>query len=105
MQASYDALVIAPHADDAETQMGGTLAKLTDNGQRILLVDLTDGEPTAFAASGARAGQAEQAARILGVERVCLGAQDRLLADTLEAAPGSRAADSPAPAALGLRHR
>jgi len=84
MQASYDALVIAPHADDAETQMGGTLAKLTDNGQRILLVDLTDGEPTAFAASGARAGQAEQAARILGVERVCLGAQDRLLADTLE---------------------
>jgi LmbE family N-acetylglucosaminyl deacetylase len=33
---SYDALVIAPHPDDAETQMGGTLVKLTDRGQRIL---------------------------------------------------------------------
>jgi LmbE family N-acetylglucosaminyl deacetylase len=30
----YDALVIAAHADDAETQMGGTLAKLADRGHR-----------------------------------------------------------------------
>lgn len=81
---SYDALVIAPHADDAETQMGGTLAKLTDRGQRILLVDLTDGEPTEFAEPGVRAGQAAEAARILGVERVNLGLQDRLLTDTIE---------------------
>ncbi|HEY8744185.1 MAG TPA: PIG-L family deacetylase [Chloroflexota bacterium] len=84
MQAGYDALVIAPHPDDEETQMGGTLAKLSDSGQRILLVDLTDGEPTAFAATGVRAGQAAEAARILGVDRICLGAQDRLLADTHE---------------------
>ncbi len=35
---TYDALVIAANADDAETQMGGTLAKLADRGQRILLV-------------------------------------------------------------------
>ena len=48
----YDTLVIAAHPDDAETQMGGTLAKLADQGQRILLVDLTDGEPTEFAEPG-----------------------------------------------------
>jgi LmbE family N-acetylglucosaminyl deacetylase len=83
MQTRYDAMVIAPHADDAETQMGGTLATLTDRGQRVLLVDLTDGEPTEFAAPGVRAAQAAEAARILGVDRVCLGAQDRLLVDTL----------------------
>ena len=81
---TYDALVIAAHADDAETQMGGTLAKLTDIGQRILLVDLTDGEPTEFAAPGIRAAQALQAARVLGVERCNLGLRDRLLQDTQE---------------------
>lgn len=78
----YDALVIAPHPDDAETQMGGTMAKLADRGQRLLIVDLTEGEPTEFASSGVRARQAADAARILGVDRVNLGLQDRFLADT-----------------------
>jgi N-acetylglucosamine malate deacetylase 1 len=79
---SYDALVLSAHPDDAETQMGGTLAKLSDQGLRILLVDLTEGEPTEFAEPGVRARQAEEAARILGVERLSLGLQDRFLADT-----------------------
>jgi N-acetylglucosamine malate deacetylase 1 len=79
---SYDALVIAAHPDDAEAQMGGTLAMLADLGQRLLLVDLTDGEPTEYAVAGVRAEQAAEAARILGVDRVCLSAQDRLLTDT-----------------------
>ncbi len=81
----YDALVVAAHPDDAESQMGGVLAKLTDQGQRILLVDLSDGEPTDFAARGERAKQAEEAARILGVERICLGLQDRLIRDSEDA--------------------
>jgi bacillithiol biosynthesis deacetylase BshB1 len=79
---TYDALVLAAHPDDAESQMGGTLAKLADQGQRILLVDLTDGEPTEFGEPGARASEAQAAARILGVDRLSLGAQDRLLADS-----------------------
>ncbi len=80
---SYEALVISAHPDDAESQMGGTLAKLSDKGQRILLVDLTDGEPTEFAEPGVRAQQATEAAHILGVERLSLGLQDRLLSDTM----------------------
>ncbi len=79
---SYDALVIAAHPDDAESQMGGTLAVLADAGQRVLLVDLTEGEPAEFAEPGVRAKQALDAARILGVERVTLPHQDRLLMDT-----------------------
>lgn len=78
---SYDALVITAHPDDAETQMGGTLAKLADRSQQILLVDLTEGEPSDFAPRGERARQAAEAARILGVERLTLKCQDRLLAD------------------------
>jgi LmbE family N-acetylglucosaminyl deacetylase len=64
--------------------MDGTLAKLVDAGQRILLVDLTDGEPTEFGEPGVRAQQAREAARILGVQRCTLGLRDRLLQDTPE---------------------
>ncbi len=39
----YDTLVISAHPDDAEAQMGGTLAILSGKGQRVLLVDLTNG--------------------------------------------------------------
>jgi N-acetylglucosamine malate deacetylase 1 len=80
----YDAVVISAHPDDAETQMGGTLAILADKGQRVLLVDLTEGEPTEFAQAGVRAEQASEAARLLGVERLSLGLQDRFLADTTQ---------------------
>lgn len=81
---SYDTLVISAHPDDAEAQMGGALALLADKGQRILLLDLTEGEPTEFAQAGIRAQQANEAARLLGVERRSLGLQDRLLTDTSE---------------------
>jgi LmbE family N-acetylglucosaminyl deacetylase len=50
---------------------------------KVLLVDLCDGEPSDFAAPGERVAQARRAAAILGVERLFLDGQDRLLADTL----------------------
>lgn len=81
---SYDALVIAAHPDDAESQMGGTLAILSKKGQRVLILDLTNGEPTEFAEPGIRAQQADKAAHILGVERTSLGLQDRFLSNDLE---------------------
>lgn len=81
---AYDILVISAHPDDAEVQMGGTLAALTDQGQRALLVDLCDGEPSDFAATGVRAEQARRAAAHLGVDRLFLGGQDRFITDTLE---------------------
>ena len=80
--STYDALVIAAHPDDAELQMGGTIALLTDAGRRVLLVDLVTGEPTEFAQPGVRARQAAQAAAILGADRLTLPYQDRLLRDT-----------------------
>ena len=64
--------------------MGGTIALLTGQGLRVLLVDLCDGEPSDFAAPGVRVAQARRAAAHLGADRVFLDAQDRFIADTPE---------------------
>ena len=60
---AYDMLIIAAHPDDAEVQMGGTIAKLTRAGQRILIADLCDGEPADYAPLGTRREQALRAFR------------------------------------------
>ena len=38
--------IVAPHPDDAEIGMGGTIARLADQGHDLLIVDMTDGCPT-----------------------------------------------------------
>ncbi len=43
---SLDFLVVAPHPDDAELGMGGTIAKMVAEGWRVGILDLTSGEPT-----------------------------------------------------------
>lgn len=79
----YDVLVITAHPDDAEVQMGGTIAKLTDARMQVLIVDLCDGEPADFAEPGIRLEQANRAAEILGADRIILDEQDRLIRDTI----------------------
>ena len=39
-------LVVGPHPDDQELGMGGTIARLAKQGHDILLLDMTNGEPT-----------------------------------------------------------
>ena len=39
-------LVVGPHPDDQELGMGGTIVRLVQQGHRVLLLDMTDGEPT-----------------------------------------------------------
>jgi LmbE family N-acetylglucosaminyl deacetylase len=80
---AYDALVIAAHPDDAEVQMGGTIAKLTDSGVSVLIVNLCDGEPADYAEPGVRARQAHAAAAVLGADCLFLDEQDRLIRDTI----------------------
>lgn len=78
-------VVVSPHPDDAELGMGGTVARLVAEGHAVLIVDLTDGEPTPCGTRERRAAEAAEADRILGTRRVNLGLPNRSLVHTLEA--------------------
>ncbi|TVQ54005.1 MAG: bacillithiol biosynthesis deacetylase BshB1 [Phycisphaerales bacterium] len=78
-------LVVGPHPDDQELGMGGTIARLAEQGHRVLLLDMTNGEPTPFGDPETRAKEAAAAAKILGVERRLLGLPNRMVVHSIEA--------------------
>jgi bacillithiol biosynthesis deacetylase BshB1 len=78
-------LVVGPHPDDQELGMGGTIARLASQGHDLLLLDLTNGEPTPMGSPEVRAREAARAAAILGVKRRTLGFPNRTLVHSIEA--------------------
>lgn len=80
-----DVVCIGAHPDDVEIGMGATVAKMVRSGTEVVVLDLTDGEPTPFGTPEKRAAEAAQAARALGVERITLRLPNRSLEDTVEA--------------------
>jgi len=76
-------MVFAPHPDDAEFYAGGTLAQLAQQGDRILIVTVTDGGSGSFETDRAelvrvRAAEAAAAAAVLGAEPpILLGYPDQ----------------------------
>ncbi len=65
--------------------MGGTIARLTAQGHHVLLLDMTDGEPTPHGSREKRAVESAHAAEILGVARKTLNFPNRELVHSLEA--------------------
>jgi bacillithiol biosynthesis deacetylase BshB1 len=63
-----DLLAIAAHRDDVELTCGGTLAKAVRAGQRVGIVDLTQGEAGTRGDAATRAAEADRAAKVLGVQ-------------------------------------
>jgi bacillithiol biosynthesis deacetylase BshB1 len=81
IQAGVDCLCIAPHTDDAELALGGTLRLLADRGRAVWVCDLTRGELASNATPEERWGEAEQASEILGLTgRLQLGLPDGFVA-------------------------
>ena len=79
-------LVVAPHPDDAELGMGGTVLKLVRAGRRVGVLDLTSGEPTPFGTPAKRRKETAAATKVLGLaRRENLGLPNRKLEATLEA--------------------
>jgi bacillithiol biosynthesis deacetylase BshB1 len=81
-----DVLVIAPHPDDGEIGMGGSIASMLGEGLAVGILDLTDGEPTPCGSREVRQRETEAASRVLGIKwRRCLGLPNRSVENTLEA--------------------
>ena len=78
-------LVVGPHPDDQELGMGGSIARLADQGHNILLLDMTNGEPTPQGDPQTRAKEAARAADILGVKRRLLDLPNRMVVHSIEA--------------------
>lgn len=83
-------LVVGPHPDDQEAGMGGTIARLVAEGHRVLMLDITTGEPTPLGDPATRAREAAAAAKILSTEenpvrRRSLGLPNRFVEHTIEA--------------------
>jgi N-acetylglucosamine malate deacetylase 1 len=82
-------LVVGPHPDDQELGMGGAIARFAAQGHRVLLLDMTDGEPTPYGSPEIRAQEATRAAELLSapgnaVRRLQLGLQNRFVEHTIE---------------------
>ena len=84
-------LIVGPHPDDQELGMGGTIIRLAQQGHSVLLLDVTNGEPTPLGDPVTRAEEARAALAFLSpeggppVRRVCLEMPNRFVEHTLEA--------------------
>jgi bacillithiol biosynthesis deacetylase BshB1 len=73
----FDCMVIGAHPDDAELCAAGTIAKLTKEGRKVVLVDCTRGEMGTRGTPELREMEAMDAAEILGVtNRINLDMKD-----------------------------
>ncbi len=78
-------LVVGPHPDDQELGMGGTVARLVEQGHDVLMLDMTNGEPTPHGDPATRAVEAARAAEILGARRRLLDLPNRELVHSIAA--------------------
>jgi len=83
----WDVVAVGAHPDDLEILCGGTLAKLAEQGHRVAIIDLTDGEPTPRGSRAKRIEEAKAAQKELGIPlRIFLDLSNRVLMDE----PGNR---------------
>lgn len=80
-----DILVIAPHPDDAEISVGGTIAVSVRQNLRVGVLDLTSGEPTPHGTTELRIQETDRASRILNLTwRAGLGLPNRSVTADLD---------------------
>ena len=83
-------IVVGPHPDDQELGMGGTIVRLAQQGHRVLILDMCNGEPTPHGSPEQREKEWNAARELLdagtgNVTRRLLGLKNREIEHTLEA--------------------
>ena len=84
-------LCVAPHPDDAELGMGGSLVTFARQGHKVTICDMTNGEPTPNGSPEIREREWTAATKALNegldtpIERVNLGLPNRTVQHTVEA--------------------
>jgi len=85
-EKSLDLLVVAPHPDDAEISVGGTILSAVSQGQQVGIVELTNGEPTPHGTIELRQQETANATKELGIHwRTNLNLPNRRLENDLAA--------------------
>ncbi len=80
-----DLLVISAHPDDAEISAAGTIIKSVNEGKKVALVDLTQGEKGTRGTADLRRAEAQRASEIMGIHyRENLELEDCFFTDTFE---------------------
>ncbi len=83
---ALDVLIVAPHPDDAELGMAGTILKFKQEGLKVGVLDLTSGEPTPHGSEELRREETAAATEILQLDlRENLGLPNRHLQASLDA--------------------
>jgi bacillithiol biosynthesis deacetylase BshB1 len=81
-----DVICVGAHPDDVEIGMGAAVARMVRQGLDVVIVDLTDGEPTPRGTHEIRLSEAASAGAALGVsKRITFPLVNRELADSVEA--------------------
>lgn len=62
-----DVLAFGAHPDDVELGIGGTLSKIVDNGKKVVIIDLTQGELSTRGNIVIRNQESDKASQILGI--------------------------------------
>lgn len=86
LDSPLDLLIVAPHPDDAEISVGGTIVKSVKEGKRVGILELTNGEPTPRGTLERRRSETEAATKVLGVSwRYQLDLPNRSLENSIPA--------------------
>lgn len=80
-----DIMAIGAHPDDVDIGMAGTILAFKEAAYRVVIVDLSDGEPTPMGSHDIRMKESQAAANLMGVDRrITLDMTNREIMDTIE---------------------